>query len=130
MCEEMLEEVEDSEIDSALVFEGLKRYADYEPRERFAEGSHKRGNRRVEYLYDIDYEGDEPMLLVEHRYYLDDEEKNRIPRCQTYKIEEKDGEYIVEYNGQELKEFIKANFYADLEIELSVEFEDMVEEAA
>jgi len=120
---------EEKEIDSALVFQGLERYAEYEPRERYAEGSHKRGNHRLEYLYDLNYEGDSPTLFIEHRFFVNGKEKRRtLGKHNRYEVEEEDGEYIVE--GQELKEFIKADFYFDPEIALAEAYDDFKEEAA
>jgi len=122
---------EENEIDSALVFQGLERYAEYEPRERFAEGSHKRGNCRLEYLYDLNYEGDSPTLFIEHRFFVNGEEKHRsLGKHNRYEIEEEDGEYIVKCNGEGLKEFIKADFYADPEIALAEAYDDFKEGVA
>jgi hypothetical protein len=116
----------EEQIESTLVFD-VEHYNDYEPFVRVAEGIHERGDRKVEYLYNLDTETDETVLRVQTRYYLDNELKNESGRdTQTYVVE--DG--VVQHaQGYELEQFIEDNFEVDPEVVLRDEFESMVDEA-
>lgn len=118
---------EPAQIGSTLVF-NVEHYNDYEPFERVAEGIHERGERRVEYIYDLDTETDETVLRVHTQYFLNGELKNESGRStQTYAVV--DG--MVQHAGQEyeLKQFVQDNFNGDIEITMTDEFESMVEAA-
>jgi len=116
----------EEQIESTLVFD-VERYADYELFERVAEGVHERGNRKVEYIYDLDTETDETVLRVHARYYLDGDLKNESEKTQTYVVE--DGTVQHAGTGYGLEQFVRDNFEVDPEITLTDEFESMVDEA-
>ena len=99
-------------------------YADYEPFERVAEAIIEQGNRRVEYIYEISYEGETDELQVSAKYYDDGELVNESNTTETYSVE--DGVVYHTENGQELMEFIEANAFADPEVTVGEEYESMV----
>lgn len=112
------------QIETTLAFD-VNIYEDYDPFERVAEAVIESGNRRVDYLYDISHEGDEDELQVHSRYYLGGELRNESNAQQTYPT---DGKRVYHTEtGQELREFIEANAFADPEISLTDEFEGMVD---
>lgn len=117
---------ENEQIESTLVFD-VEHYDDYEPRERVAEGVHERGDRKVEYHYDLDHEGEETQLLVSTRYFLDGDLRNESQqgygRGESYRVE--DG--VVPHSGEDVETFVRSNFVADPEIVLTDEFESMVD---
>lgn len=121
---------DEAQVESTLVFD-VEKYRDYEPYERVAEGIHERGRRKVEMFYELDYEGEETMLRVHTKYYLDGELKNESQagygRRTSYPVQ--DGQVMHTDTGQELEEFIEANFMADPEVSVGDEFESMVEVA-
>jgi len=114
------------QAESTLVFD-VEHYADYEPFERVAEGAHERGNRKVEYIYDLDTETDETVLRVHARYYLDGDLKNESTHTQTYVVEDNTVQHAG--TGYELEQFVRDNFGIDPEVTLTDEFESMVDEA-
>ena len=116
----------EEQTESTLVFD-VERYADYELFERVAEGVHERGNRKVEYIYDLDTETDETVLRVHARYYLNGDLKNESGYTETYVVEDA----IVQHagTGYELEQFVQDNFEADPEVTLTDEFESMVDDA-
>lgn len=115
------------QIETTITFD-IDHYQHYEPFERVAEAVIERGERRVDYLYDISYEGEEDELQVHARYYLDGELRNESNSPQTFPVE--DGVVYHTDSGQDLREFIEANAFADPEIALTDEFESMVEVGA
>lgn len=115
----------EEQIGTTLVFD-VEHYADYDPFERVAEAVITRGNREVKYVYDISSESDENELQVYAYYYLDGELKNESNVNQTYPVE--DGTVYHTSSGQELREFIEANAFADPEVSLTGEFESMVDD--
>jgi len=117
----------EEQIESTLVFD-VKHYRDYEPFVRVAEGIHERGERKVEYIYDLDTETEPIMLRVQSRFYLNGELKNQSNRnAQVYEV--KAGN--VQHAGSEfeLHQFVQDNFEAGREVALTDVFEDYVEEA-
>jgi hypothetical protein len=118
----------EGEIKSTLVFD-VEHYADYEPRERIAEGVHECGRRKVEILYDLDREGRETRLRVHTKYYLKNELQNESQqgygRGESYRVE--DG--VVPHSGEDIETFVRSNFEVDPEIVLTDEFESMVDNA-
>lgn len=115
---------DEEQIETTLAFD-VEHYADHDPFDRVAEAVLTRGDREVMYVYDIRRrEGEQDELQV-HRYYsLEDDLVNESNVPQTYPIE--DGVVYHTDSGQELREFIKANAFADPEISLTDEFESMV----
>lgn len=110
------------QIKSKLEF-GINHYQEYEQYERIAVGVHELGNRKVEYIYDLETRNDKVTLLLRCRYYLDEELKNESSPSETYLV--KDG--IVQHGaGYELEEFVRDNFNTDPEVTITAEFEDMV----
>ena len=100
-------------------------YAEHEPFDRVAEAVIERGDRRVDYIYDISYEDEKPVLCVNSRYYLNGELENESNTTQTYPT---DGDCVYHtQSGEELYEFIKANAFADPKVSLTDEFESMVD---
>jgi len=120
---------DESEIESTIDFD-VERYADYDPFERVAVGSHKWRNRRVEYVYELSTEvEDDTQLSLDTRYYLNGElvaERPLYGPGETYPVE--DGRVMHTNTGQELTEFIEANFDADPAVSVTDEFESVVDE--
>ena len=112
------------EIETTLAFD-VDHYAEHEPFERVAEAAIEQGDRRVDYIYDVSHEGEQDELQVSARYYLGGELRNESNTTQTYPVE--DGTVFHVSTGQELREFIEANAFADPEISLTDEFESMVD---
>lgn len=103
-------------IQSTLTFD-IKQ--DGESANIIAEGSHKRGSRKVSYVYARDSE----QLTVAAFYYLGGELRNESFKSQSWDVS--DG--CVDYNGQDIRQFVRDNFHADPEITLTDEFESMVD---
>jgi hypothetical protein len=120
---------DESEIESTLDFD-VERYADDDPFERVAVGSHEWRNRRVEYVYELSTEvEDDTQLSVNFRYYLNGElvaERPLYGPGETYPVE--NGRVMHTSTGQELVEFIEANFNADPAVSVTDEFESAVDE--
>jgi len=115
----------EEQIETTLTFD-VEQYLDYEPFERVAEAVIERGSRRVDYIYDIIHEDDTNTLRVSAKYYLDGELVNDSVTTQKY---ETDGDRVYHTDdGQELRDFIEANAFADPEVTLTEEFESMVTE--
>jgi len=106
-----------ADIESTLVFDTDQRYGLDVSRELIAEGIHERGLRsiRTEYIR----EGDTLLIRSHYRY-----ERERLNEARVGEWTISDG--LIEYNGQELDEFIHDNFHADPEAALGEEFESMV----
>lgn len=118
-----------TEIETSLTFDDIGDYPDHEPLERVAEAVIEQGDRKVYYLYDLvtggDRAGEEDELQVHARYFLDGELRHGSSAQQTYPT---DGERVFHTEtGQELREFIEANAFADPEISITDEFESVVE---
>lgn len=99
-------------------------YGENSPVDRVAEAVIERADRRVDYIYDISYEDETPLLCVNARYYFHGELVNQSNTTQTYPT---DGDRVYHTDsGQELYEFIEANAFSDPEVTLTDEFESMV----
>jgi len=112
------------EIGTTLV-EINDHYGENSPVDRVAEAVIERGDRRVDYIYDISYEDEQPLLCVNARYYFHGEMVNQSNTTQTY---DTDGVHVM-HSGieEELMDFIEANAFADPEVTLTDEFESMVD---
>jgi len=118
--------MDEEEIETTLAFD-VDRHPHYDPLETVAEAVIERGDRRIDYLYEIDTSAEDTELHVMSRYYLDGELKNEDHHGnQSYPI---DGERVYHTEkGQDLQEFIESNAFGDLEVSLTDEFESMVDE--
>jgi|APHM01.1.fsa_nt_gi hypothetical protein len=105
------------EIENTLVFDTETRFKGHDPRTLVAEGVHEHGKRSVRTAYILE----ESSLYVRRYYRYEGERLNQYsgtPWSVT--------NGTVDYNGQELRQFIKANFHADPEALMTEDYESHV----
>jgi hypothetical protein len=106
-----------SDIESTLVFDTDNRFKPFDEGELIAEGIHEYDNSSIRTMYTQK----DDLLVVTRFYRYNGEPLNQ--REESWSLTDT----TVDYNGQQLRPFIEANFYADPVISLTDEFQSFVD---
>jgi len=109
--------IDESDIESTLVFDTDNRFKPFDEGELIAEGIHEYDNSSIRTMYSQE----DDLLVVTRFYRYNDELLNQREECWSLT------DTTVDYNDQQLRPFIEDNFYADPVISLTDEYQSFVD---